>query len=61
MNQRQRPNVEENGYRIGEKYFNENFGLLQIGWEQNEISITASIRDLEGKTRIAHQVNYSII
>ncbi len=60
MNQRQRPNVEGNGYRIGEKYFNENFGFLQIGWEQNEISITASIRDLEGKTRIAHKVNYNM-
>lgn len=60
MNQRQRPNVEENSYRIGERYFNENFGFLQIGWEQNEITITASIRDLDGKMRIAHKVNYSM-
>ena len=39
MNQRQRPNSEKNIYRIGEKYFNENFGLIEINWSQKKPSV----------------------
>ena len=52
MNQRQRPNSEKNTYRIGEKYFNENFGLIEIDWSQKKPSVEVSIRDLQGDSQI---------
>tara|TARA_B100001027_G_C16247729_1_gene322829 strand:+ start:439 stop:1488 length:1050 start_codon:yes stop_codon:yes gene_type:complete len=49
MNQRQKPNEEKNPLRVGERYFNENFGLLEIDWTGKSPSILASIRSLSGE------------
>ena len=59
MNQRQRPNSEKNTYRIGEKYFNENFGLIEIDWSQKKPSVEVSIRDLKGEIQIKHKFDYN--
>ena len=60
MNQRQRPNSEKNTYRIGEKYFNENFGLIEIDWSQKKPSVEVSIRDLQGDSQIKHKFDYNL-
>ena len=59
MNQRQRPNSEKNKYRIGEKYFKENFGLIEIDWSKKKPSVEVSIRDLDGESRIKHRLDYN--
>ena len=59
MNQRQRRNSEKNKYRIGEKYFKENFGLIEIDWSQKKPSVEVSIRDLDGESRIKHRLDYN--
>ena len=60
MNQRQRPNSEKNIYRIGEKYFNENFGLIEINWSGKKPSVEISIRDLQGEIRLKHKLDYNL-
>ncbi len=60
MNQRQRPNSEKNTYRIGEKYFNENFGLIEIDWSQKKPSVEVSICDLQGVSQIKHELDYNL-
>ena len=60
MNQRQRPNSEKNIHRIGEKYFNENFGLIKINWTGKKPSVEISIRDLKGRSQIQHKLNYNL-
>ena len=60
MNQRQRPNSEKNVYRIGEKYFKENFGLIEIDWSEKKPSLKLSIRDLQGDIRIQHELDYNL-
>ena len=49
MNQKQRPQDEENPNRVGERYFEENFGLLKIDWSKPGPPVTMEIRDLGGK------------
>tara|TARA_Y100000588_G_scaffold380288_1_gene463907 strand:- start:2483 stop:3505 length:1023 start_codon:yes stop_codon:yes gene_type:complete len=58
MNQKQKPGTEENPYRIGERYFDENFGLLKINWSKPEPRVTMEIRDLEGKVVRTAQVAF---
>ena len=41
MNQRQKPNEEENPLRVGERYFDENFGMLEIDWTGKESIYTS--------------------
>ena len=60
MNQRQRPNTEKNIHRIGEKYFKENFGHIEIDWSATKPIVKVSIRDLEGKVQLQHQIDYNI-
>ena len=57
MNQRQRPQTEDNKFRIGEKYFlNENFGLIQLEWVEKQIKMDISIRGIDGDVRLHHYV-----
>ena len=49
MNQKQRPQDEENTHRVGERYFEENFGLLKIDWSKPGPPVTMEIRDIGGK------------
>ena len=60
MNQRQRPNSEKNIHWIGEKYFKENFGHIEIDWSATKPIVKVSIRDLEGKVQLQHQIDYNI-
>ena len=59
MNQKQRPNSEENKHRIGEKYFEENFGLIEVDWSMKKPTVCVSIRDIEGKTQVQHKIDYN--
>jgi alkaline phosphatase D len=56
MNQKQRPNIEENPYRVGKRYFNENFGLLKIQWLSNGPKVQASIQDINGEPVIEYEL-----
>jgi hypothetical protein len=56
MNQKQRPNIEENPYRVGKRYFNENFGLLKIQWLSNGPKVQASIQDITGEPVIEYEL-----
>ena len=58
MNQKQRPQDEENPNRVGERYFEENFGLLKIDWSKPGPPVTMEIRDLGGKVVRAAQVTF---
>lgn len=47
----------ENRFRVSETtYHKENFGEIEIDWAGAETSLTVSIRDLEGKVKIAERV-----
>ena len=52
MNQKLRPKFEENIYRVGKRYFDENFGLIKIEWLPNGPRVHASIRDINGNSVI---------
>ena len=56
MNQKLRPKFEENIYRVGKKYFDENFGLLKIDWLPNGPKVHASIQDINGEPVIEHEL-----
>ena len=58
MNQKQRPQDEENPNRVGERYFEENFGLLKIDWSKPDTRVTMEIRDLGGKVVRSAQVAF---
>ena len=58
MNQKQRPQAEENPNRVGERYFEENFGLLKIDWSKPDTRVTMEIRDLGGKVVRSAQVAF---
>ena len=49
MNQKQRPQAEKNPHRLGERYFDENFGLLKINWTGSKPRIAMELRDLNGE------------
>ena len=56
MNQRQRPKLEENIHRLGNRYFEENFGLLKIEWLPNGPKVSTSIRDITGNTVMEYEL-----
>ena len=56
MNQKLRPKFEENIYRVGKRYFDENFGLLKIDWLPNGPKVHASIQDINGEPVIEHEL-----
>ena len=58
MNQKQRPQDEENPNRVGERYFEENFGLLKIDWSKPGPPVTMEIRDIGGKVVRTAQVTF---
>ena len=55
MNQKLRPKFE-NIYRLGKRYFNENFGLLKIDWLPNGPKVRASIQDINGEPVIEYEL-----
>ena len=56
MNQRQKPKFEENIHRLGNRYFEENFGLLKIEWLPNGPKVSTSIRDITGNTVMEYEL-----
>ena len=58
MNQRQKPGEEKNPHRVGDLYFRENFGVLQINWSKPGPRVTMEIRDLGGKVVRKAQVAF---
>ena len=42
--------VEENTNRIGEAFRDNNFGVIEIDWEQEEPTVLMSVRDVHGHT-----------
>lgn len=47
---------ERNRHRVGNTYFEPNYGVLTIDWKQRPASIELCIRDEKGKTVIRHRV-----
>ena len=39
---------KENPYRVGNQFFEENFGVLEIDWTDQGPIVDASIRNVEG-------------
>jgi alkaline phosphatase D len=56
MNQKQRPQFEKNVHRVGERFFDENFGLLKIQWLPNGPKVHASIQDINGEPVIEYDL-----
>ena len=56
MNQKLRPKFEENIYRVGKRYFEENFGLLKIDWLPNGPKVHSSIQDINGEPVIEYEL-----
>jgi len=48
---------EPNANRMGEIVMENNFGLLEINWELEQPSILMKIIDIDGTTRVSHQVS----
>jgi alkaline phosphatase D len=44
------PDVEANTNRIGQAYSSNNFGVIEVDWEQSEPTVFISIRDVNGNT-----------
>ena len=59
MNQKQHPNEEQNIYRIGNKYFRENFGTIEIDWERKKPVVFVNIKGLDGENKIQHKIDYN--
>ena len=59
MNQKQHPNEEQNVYRIGNKYFRENFGTIEIDWERKKPVVFVNIKGLDGENKIQHKIDYN--
>ncbi|MFN9381906.1 MAG: alkaline phosphatase D family protein [Pirellulaceae bacterium] len=49
--------VEPNQYRIGEAVRQNHFGMMEIDWQANPISITWKVIDVEGKEVLKHSVS----
>ena len=56
MNQRQRPKFEKNIHRLGERYFEENYGMLKINWSTKGPKVHASIHDINGKPVLGYEI-----
>jgi alkaline phosphatase D len=56
MNQKQRPQFEKNVHRVGERFFDENFGLLKIQWLPNGPKVHASIQNINGEPVIEYEL-----
>lgn len=51
---------EPNQYRIGNRNFgSDNFGLIEVDWQQSDPQISLQIRDVNGDVVIAHRLSLS--
>lgn len=50
---------ERNPDRVGGVYPKSNFGLIEIDWSQRDPVVSMQIRDVDGRTRIRHDVRLS--
>jgi alkaline phosphatase D len=50
-----------NKYRVSPSYHDDNFGLLQIRWDEPDPSLSLSILDLEGNIRIYREISLSAL
>lgn len=53
------PSVGNNQYRIGEAYSKNNFGTIEINWEQQYL--TMSVHDAEGKAVLSQNISFKEI
>lgn len=51
--------MEANPHRLGKTFPKSNFGLIEIDWSRPDPVISMQVRDVEGKTRISHEVRLS--
>lgn len=51
--------MERNPSRVGPAYAGSNFGLIEIDWSQPDPVVSMQVRDVEGRTRIRHEVRLS--
>ncbi len=50
-----------NKFRIGPSYHDDNFGMLQIKWDELDPSLSLSILDIEGNVRIYREIGLSTL
>jgi alkaline phosphatase D len=50
-----------NRYRVATSYHDDNYGLIQINWDEPDPSIMLSIRDLEGNVRLYREIVLSTL
>lgn len=53
--------MERNPSRVGSAYAGSNFGLIEIDWSQTDPVVSMQVRDVEGRTRIRHEVRLSTL
>ncbi|MGB0578430.1 MAG: alkaline phosphatase D family protein [Limisphaerales bacterium] len=58
LNQRHRWRSEINPYRVGGMYFDENFGMINVDWSEDDPTVRMQIRDMDG--RIAMQFRHQL-
>lgn len=51
--------VEKNSHRVGEMYFQSNFGLITIDWEKNPATLLLEIRSSSGEPVLSRQMMIS--
>jgi len=52
LNQRHRWRSEINPYRVGGMYYDENFGMINVDWSEDDPTVRMQIRDIQGRVAI---------
>lgn len=53
------PTVEDNQNRVGEVVRENNFGMIEIDWSQDDPELKLQLVDINGEIRVSHQVKKS--
>jgi len=51
--------VEKNSHRVGEMYFQSNFGLITINWESKPVTVLLEVRSSNGEPELSQQMMLS--
>ena len=53
------PTVEDNQNRVGEVVRENNLGMIEIDWSQDDPELKLQLVDINGEIRVSHQVKKS--
>lgn len=59
LNQPSEWHSEPNQYRVGTKYYAENFGMILIDWTADDPEIRCQVRDINGAVVLQHRLSLS--